>query len=79
MNRNNIIEKIIFLLDKQILKILSSDEVDNKKLSIITDRLSDLTDIRILYVEELNNLIRGQNTSDMYDKKYWDSYRRNNH
>ena len=68
---NNIknISRIIHLLDKHILVILSKNEVDDDKLSV-------LTDIRILYVEELNGITRGQNTSDMFDKKYWNSYRK---
>ena len=69
MNRKNIIEKIISLLDKHIMVILSKNEVDDDKLSV-------LTDIRILYVEELNGLISSSNTSEMYDKKYWNSYRK---
>ena len=63
------IQKIIYLLDKHILNILSSKEVNE-------DKLSDLTDIRVLYIEELNNLIRSKNISDMYNKKYWKSYKR---
>jgi len=63
------IEKIISLLDKHILVILGKNEVDDDKLSV-------LTDIRILYVEELNGLIRSKNSSDMFDKKYWNSYRK---
>ena len=69
MNRKNIIERIISLLDKHILVILSKNEVDEDKLSV-------LTDIRILYIEELNGLISSNNTSEMYDKKYWNSYRK---
>ena len=69
MNRKNTIERIIFLLDKHIMVILSKKEVNDDKLSV-------LTDIRILYVEELNGLISSNNTSEMYDKKYWKSYRK---
>ena len=68
MKVNNI-KNIISLLDNHILKILSSKEVDY-------DKLSSLSDIRSMYIEELNGLIRGQNTSDMFDKKYWKSYRK---
>ena len=63
------ISKVIYLLDKHILVILSKKEVDDDKLSV-------LTDIRILFVKELNGLIRSNNASEMYDKKYWDSYRK---
>ena len=71
---NNIkyISKIISLLDRHILLILGKKEVDDDKLSV-------LTDIRILYVEELNNLIRSKNTNDMFDKKYYKSYRKSHH
>ena len=64
------ISKVIYLLDKHIIEILNKSEVDDDKLSV-------LSDIRILYVEELNGLIRSKNSSDMFDKKYWKSYRRN--
>ena len=64
------ISKVIYLLDKHIIEILNKNEVDDDKLSV-------LSDIRILYVEELNNLIRTKNTSDMFDKKYFETYRRN--
>lgn len=63
------IVKIISLLDIHILKILNKNEVD-------VDRLDSLTDIRILFVKERNSLIRSNNTSDMFDKKYWKSYRK---
>jgi len=64
------ISKVIYLLDKHIIEILNKNEVDDDKLSV-------LSDIRILYIEELNNSIRSKNISDMFDKKYWKSYRRN--
>ena len=72
MGVNNIksISKVIYLLDKHILEILMKDEVNDDKLSV-------LGDIRILYVEELNNLIHSKNKSDLFDKEYWKSYRRN--
>ncbi len=70
VNNYKNISRLISLLDKHILEILSRNEVDDDKLSV-------LSDIRILYVEELNNLIRTKNTSDMFDKKYFESYRRN--
>ena len=63
------IERIISLIDVHILRILNRKEVD-------VDRLDSLTEIRILYIEERNSLIRSSNTSGMYDKKYWKSYRK---
>ena len=70
MKVNNIenVSKVIYLLDKHIMKILSKNNVDE-------DKLASLTEIRTEYVESLNNLIRTRNTRDMYDKEYWKSYR----
>jgi len=68
MKINNI-SKLIYLLDEHILEILMKDEVDDDKLSV-------LTDIRILYREELNNLIRSKNINGMFDKKYFEMYRK---
>jgi len=69
--KNNIknISKVIYLLDNHILRILSKNEIDDKTLSTITS-------IRLDYVQELNNLISTKNTRDMFDKKYFESYRR---
>ena len=71
INSKNKISKIIYLIDNHIIKILNRKEVDE-------DKLDSLTDIRILYVEELNSLISSNNTSEMFDKKYWKSYRKSN-
>jgi len=65
------ISKVISLLDKHILNILSQKEIDDDKLAV-------LSDIRVLYIEELNGIIRSKNTREMFDKKYRDSYRKNN-
>jgi len=70
MKINNI-SKVIYLLDEHILEILMKDEVDDDKLSV-------LTDIRILYIEELNNMIRSKNIGDMFDRKYFELYRKSN-
>ena len=73
MKLNNFknISKLIYLLDEHILEILMKDEVDD-------DKLSALTDIRILYIEELNNMIRSKNIGDMFDKDYFELYRKSN-
>ena len=63
------ISKVIYLLDKHILRILSKNEIDDRTLST-------LTSIRIEYVQEMNNLISSKNTRDMFDKKYFETYRR---
>lgn len=67
VNNEKGISKVIYLLDRHILEILMKDEVDDDKLSV-------LTDIRILYIEELNNIIRSKNRSDLFDKKYFELY-----
>jgi len=71
VNNQNKINTVISLLDKHILNILKQEERDDEKLSV-------LSDIRVLYVEELNGIIRSENTREMYDKKFWKSYRKNN-
>ena len=63
------ISKVIYLLDKHILRILSKNEIDDRTLST-------LTSIRIEYVQEMNSIISSKNTRDMFDKKYFESYRR---
>ena len=63
------ISKVIYLLDNHILRILSKNEIDDRTLST-------LTSIRIEYVQELNSIISSKNTRDMYDKKYFETYRR---
>ena len=69
--KNNLrnIRKVIYLLDKHILEILTEKEVDERTLGT-------LTSIRQDYVRELNSVISSNNTSDMYNKKYWESFRR---
>jgi hypothetical protein len=68
---NNIknISYVIHQLDKHILRILSKNEIDDRTLST-------LTSIRIEYVLELNSVISSKNTSDMFDKKYFEMYRK---
>ena len=63
------ISKIIYLLDKHILRILSKNEIDDRTLST-------LTSTRIEFVQEMNSVISSKNTRDMFDKKYWKSYRK---
>ncbi len=71
MTVNNLknISYVIHLLDKHILRILSKNEIDDRTLST-------LTSIRIEYVQELNSIISSKNTRDMFDKKYFETYRR---
>ena len=63
------ISKIIYLLDRHILRILSKNEIDDRTLST-------LTSTRIEFVQELNSIISSKNTRDMFDKKYFESYRK---
>ena len=69
---NNIknISYVIHQLDKHILRILNKNEIDERTLST-------LTSIRIEYVQEMNSVMSSKNTRDMFDKKYWEPYRRN--
>ncbi len=69
VNNTKNISYVIHLLDKHILRILSKNEIDDRTLST-------LTSIRIEYVQEMNNLISSKNTRDMFDKKYFETYRR---
>ena len=71
VNNINKISKVIYLLDKHIMKILNKTDIDDEKLS-------SLSEIRSMYIGELNNIIRNQNTREMFDKKYWKSYRKSN-
>ncbi len=54
------INKVIYLLDKHIIELLNKEDVNDDKLSV-------LSDIRVLYIEELNSLIRVKNTSTMFN------------
>ena len=69
MNNFKNISKVIYLLDKHILEILSKNEIDDRTLNT-------LTSIRIEYVQEMNNLISSKNTRDMFDRKYYELYRK---
>ena len=71
INNENKLNRIISLLDTHILNELKKKEVNDDKLSV-------LTDIRGLYIVELNNVLRGENIRNMFDKKYWESYRKSN-
>ena len=62
VNSKNKINKIIYLIDNQIFNLLGKKEVDEKKIET-------LNSIRIEYIKELNNMIRVQNTKEMYKKK----------
>ena len=71
MKTNSIetLSKIINLLDVHVLTLLQKKELDDEKVISISS-------IRIEYMDELTNLIRTRNTREMYDKKYYDLYRK---
>jgi len=69
MNNFKNISKVTYLLDKHILRILSKDKIDVRTLG-------SLTSIRLDYVQEMNSIISSKNTRDMFDKKYFETYRR---
>lgn len=64
MKINNIknISKTINLLDKRISELLLQNEVDE-------DKIQTLSDVRFLYFEQYNSLIRVKNTREMFKKK----------
>lgn len=63
VNTKNKINKILYLIDKQIVDLLSKDDLDDEKIVI-------LTTIRVDFIKELNNILRVENTRKMFDKKY---------
>ena len=69
INNQNKLDAIISLLDTHIL-------IELKKKEMNEDRVQTLTGIRSEYIEELNNVNRGENTRGMFDKKYFDMYRK---
>ena len=69
INNQNKLDTFISLLDTHILREL-------KKKDVNEDKLISLTEIRSGFIEELNNVKRGENMSDMFDKDYWKSYRK---
>ena len=62
INSKSKISKIIYLIDNHIIDLLGKKEIDE-------DKIDTLTSIRIEYIQELNNIIRVQNTKDMFKKK----------
>ncbi len=50
-----------------------------KKKEFDDVKVLSISSIRLEYMEELNNLIRARSMSDVYDKKYYDLYRKSNH
>ena len=62
INSKNKISKIIYLIDNHIIDLLGKKEVDE-------DKIDTLTKIRIEYIQELNNIIRVQNTKDMFKRR----------
>ena len=63
------IKKMISLIDYHILEILVKNDVD-------VDKLDSLTTVRHELVLELNSYISMKNTREMYDKEYWESYKK---
>ena len=64
--------KIINLLEVHVIKLLQKKDLD-------FETVVSISSIRIEYMEELNSLIRTRNTREMYDKKYYDLYRKTKH
>lgn len=64
MKTNSIksIRRTIQLLDKRITELLLEKEID-------VNKIDTLSNVRILYTEELKSLISMRNTRDMFKKK----------
>ncbi|MFK5972621.1 MAG: hypothetical protein QM485_05005 [Flavobacteriaceae bacterium] len=74
MKLNNIknISKIIYLLDTKIIELFNEKELDEKRIDI-------LSQVRFDYMKELNGLLRVRNTRDMFDQKYYKSYKKSHY
>lgn len=62
VNSKNKISLIIYLIDKHIIDLLGKNEIDEEKIE-------NLTNIRIEFIKEFNNIIRVENIKDMFKKK----------
>lgn len=71
VNNQNKLDTIISLLDFHIINEL-------KKKDMNEDKVDTLTGIRTEFVVELNSVKRGQSISKMYNKKYWENYKKTN-
>lgn len=69
INNQNKLDTFISLLDIHILNEL-------KKKDMNEDKVESLTGIRSEFIEELNNVKRGENIRSMFDKEYWKSYKK---
>ena len=69
INNQNKLNTIISLLDTHILNELKKKDMNEEKVE-------SLTGIRTEFIVELNNVLRGENIRNMFDKKYWESYRK---
>jgi hypothetical protein len=72
INNQNKLSTILSLLDNHIVKELKKDEINE-------DKIDTLTTIRTEFIQELNSVKRGENISEMYDKKYWKTYRKSHY
>ena len=61
-NSIKIIRKTIQLLDKRIIELLLEKEIN-------VNKIDSLSNVRMLYTEELKSLISMRNTRDMYKNK----------
>ena len=72
INNQKKLNTIISLLDYHIINELKKKELNE-------DKVMSIAEIRSGFIEELNSVIRGENTRKMYDKKYWKTYQKSNH
>jgi hypothetical protein len=71
VNNQNKLDTIISLLDFHIINELKKKEINE-------DKIDTLTGIRTEFIVELNSVKRGESISKMYDKKYWENYKKTN-
>lgn len=62
LNRYEIVERVIYKLDKKILKFLNDDTINSKELSF-------LIEMRSIYINEYEGLTRSNNTHEMFKKE----------
>ena len=69
VNNQNKLHLIIKLLDTHLINELKKKDVNVLKVQSITG-------VRTEFIEELNNVKRGENIRDMFDKKYFENFRK---
>lgn len=61
-NKIKNLRRIILFIDKRILRLISKEEIED-------DKISTLSDVKLSYKEELNSLIKFEQIQKMFDDK----------